>query len=108
MRRTPDVQFDVGRKLSCVAHGTQVIGSVNSCPTHHGEDRPRTHSFIGSPREFEKAAIGVNLSTLPFLVRTTHPRPMPGKEDRRTIDVYKLSCSGILQGPASALMVSIR
>jgi len=53
MRRTPrgevgliDVQFHIGRKLSPVAGLTQVIGSFDTCPTHHGEYRPGTHFFI--------------------------------------------------------------
>ena len=44
--RLIDVQFNVGGKLSRVAYGTQVIGSLCACPTHHGEYGPRTHSLI--------------------------------------------------------------
>ena len=44
--RLIDIQFNVGRKLSRVAGGTQVIGSVNMGPAHHGEYWARTHSFI--------------------------------------------------------------
>ncbi|MGA2117330.1 MAG: hypothetical protein ABSH56_21535 [Bryobacteraceae bacterium] len=44
--RLIDVQFHVGGELPRVACGAQVIGSVDACPSHHGENRPRTHSFI--------------------------------------------------------------
>jgi len=29
-----------------VAFGAQVVGAVDLCPTHHGEDRAGTHTFI--------------------------------------------------------------
>ena len=45
---------------------------------------------FGSPREFEKPAIGVDLRTLPFLERATHLRPMSEKKTAEQIGVYKL------------------
>ncbi len=44
--RLIDVQFHVGRKLSRVAYGAQIVGSVNTRPTHHGEYGSRAHSLI--------------------------------------------------------------
>ena len=41
-----DVELNVGRELSLAACGTQVVGAIDLCPTHSGEYRPRTHSFI--------------------------------------------------------------
>ncbi len=44
--RLIDVQFHLGREVSRMANGAQVMGSVDPCPIHNGEHLPRTHAFI--------------------------------------------------------------
>lgn len=44
--RFVNVELHIGWELSLVACGAQVVGAIDLCPPHRGEDWPATHSFI--------------------------------------------------------------